>query len=71
MFASFFFALKVRLKDFKIELCQFKLGYNSQINLQLTGEISLEFDFRLSLLLYSNTTLIRFLLSECYKRQNL
>jgi len=44
----FFFALKVRLKDLKFEFCQFKL---SQINLQLTGKISLEFDFSSSSLL--------------------
>jgi len=31
---------KVRLKDLKFEFCQFKLGVESQINLQLTGKIS-------------------------------
>jgi len=42
VFISFFFALKVRLKDLKFEFCQFKL--EPQINLQFTGKIVLEFD---------------------------
>jgi len=49
MFISFFFALKVKLNDLKFEFCQFKL--ESQINLQLTGKVSLESDFNSSLLL--------------------
>jgi len=47
---SFVFALIVRLKDLKFELFQF-IGVESQINLQITGKISLEFDFNSSLLL--------------------
>jgi len=40
MLVSFFFALKVRLKDLKFEFSQFKLedGGESQTNLQLTGK---------------------------------
>jgi len=47
VFISFFFALKVKLK---VKVNQL-LGVESQVNLQLTGKISLEFDFRSSLLL--------------------
>jgi len=50
VFLSLFFALKVRLKNLKFEFCQWKFGVESQINLQLTGKILLEFDFSSSLL---------------------
>jgi len=46
------FMLKVRLKNHKFEFYQFKLRVESQINLQVTGKILLEFDFSSSLLLY-------------------
>jgi len=48
MLISFFFAMKVRLKDLKFEFCQF---VESQLNLQLTDKISFEFDISISLLL--------------------
>jgi len=47
----FIFSLKVRLNDLKLEFCQLKLGVEAQINLQLTGKISLEFHFSSDLLL--------------------
>jgi len=43
--------LKIRLNEVKFEFCQFKLGVESQKNLQLTSTISLEFDISSSLLL--------------------
>jgi len=46
----FFFGLKVRIKDLKFAFCQFNFEVESQINLQLTDKISLEFDFSSSLL---------------------
>jgi len=45
------FVLKVRLKDLKFELLSGKVEVESQINLQLSGKMSLKFNFNSSLLL--------------------
>jgi len=44
--------MKVRLKDLKFAFCQLKLVLEIQINQQLTGKISLEFDFSSSSFLH-------------------
>jgi len=42
VFVFLFFGLKAELQVLKFEFCQVKVGKEQQINLQITGKISLK-----------------------------